>query len=331
MAEARDPRQRPSDLETVVSRSHAVFVAMLAALAFPQAAAADQSCAQLKGFWLDLTPSEQGYLVPITIAGTPRLFLLEMGDAFAKLDRKIVEAEHFPLKSLPRDIEVHDGHLRLTEVAVVPTIQIGVLPREQAEVLAEPHQAHWGMRASGVVGLNIFAPLDIELDLAHDKLGLFLPEHCPFRPYWRYDVLGSTPFKTDPTGTIVLPMMLDGRRVEASISTARSITSMPSGAARALFRLDEAEALRHVFGTLSAGDVTIAHPQIGIYPDKVCGGEASRWYNGTHSENGCAGGGDLYLGLSTLRQLRLFFSFKEKTVYFTPAEPAATAAPAPPG
>ena len=66
--------------------------------------------------------------------------------------------------------------------------------------------------------------------------------------------------------------------------------------------------------------MTIQNPQIELFADKSmmrCDGKS-------HTMNGkiytCYGGADLYLGLEELKQLHLFFAFKEKKLFITAAD-----------
>ena len=320
----------------------AAILSLTAGTVHPAHAADD--CATLKGLSLDLTPTDEGYLVPMSVAGTPHLFLLEFEAAYSKFDQAIAEALKLPTKNVPNGLSIADIKGPFTKIVTAPTIMLGPVTRRNVEFLIAPHRDQWG-RADGVVGMNVFYGFDIELDLSHNKLGLFLPRDCPFRPYWPFDVVGSSTLKLAPTGGIVLTMEIEGKRIEASIATSNKRTYMPLTAARMLLGIEESnpnlvaagtrdngeDMFRYPFKTLSADNVTINNPKIYIYRNKseLCGGVAGGRYRAMQGSDRCFGGGDVELGTDSLSKLRLFFVFKENKVYFTLAEqsPPALAAP----
>lgn len=293
-----------------------------------------EDCKKLKGFWLDLTPTSDGYLIPIGINGTQHFFLLSLGNAYGIIDLKLVDTLGLPTKA-PGFAVLYDGKT-VKQIATVSTVQLGILPRHDGEFLVTEHNPSWGPKADGIIGVNIIGGFDIELDLAHNRLGLFLPDHCPFTPYWPFETVGNAPFTVVATGAFLMPMKLDGRDVIVNFGTAHSRTYISNIPAHMLFGIDQAsegvvasgkdnhgnDLFRYPFKALTAGDVTISNPQIFIRQDNVkpCGGIAGDWYNSVDSKF-CIGGGDITLGMPELKQLRFFFDFKEKKVYFTTAEP----------
>jgi hypothetical protein len=311
--------------------------AAAALLASAGGATADEGCTNLKGLWLDLTPSDDGYLVPMSVEGEQHLFLLEIGTAHAILDQRIVDTLKLPTKDIPRGMTIKLHGDPVKRIATAPTIQLGPVTRREAEFLVSPHRISWGQKGEGVIGMNVLYGFDIDLDLAHNKLGLFLPRECPFTPYWKHDVMGTAPFEVRPMGFFLLPMALDGTKIQAYIATSDKRTYMPLTTAHMLFDIEDKspgvvaagkrdsgeDIFRYPFKLLSADNVTINNPEIYIYrnKEKLCDGVSGDWYNRANPNSTCFGGGDLELGLNVLRKLRLFFAFKEKKVYFTPAEP----------
>jgi len=294
-----------------------------------------EDCKHLKGLWLELTPTPEGYLVPMSVNGKPHLFFLNLQDPYAVLDESIVAEAGLPTKKPSFKILSKDKPVE--QVATARTIQLGPLPRHDAEFLVSPHFPNWGDKADGEIGINILSGLDLELDLGHNKLGLFVQDHCPFTPYWRFDVMGSAPFQVMPTSAFLMPMRLDKTEIIASFGTNNQRSYLSGTAAKMLFGIDIDSAgvipsgqdnagkplYRYPFKTLSAEGVTINNPAISFHQDdhKPCGGVAGKWFNRIRNNGSCLGGGDVALGLTELKQLRFFFDFKEKKVYFTPADP----------
>jgi hypothetical protein len=308
--------------------------ALLTCLVLFFSPAGAEGCKKLRGFWLELKPVPEGYLVPMAINGAPHFFLLSLEEPFAAIDSKLAETLALPTRAPDLTVK-HNGKL-VKRVATASTIQLGVLPRQNAEFLVIDHDGPWPANADGLIGMNVIGGLDMELDLAHNRLGLFLPDHCTFEPFWKYDTLGSAPFSVNPVGTFLVPMKLDGRDVVAGLGSTMHQADMTGYAARILFGIDAhsegimqggkdaagRDLLRYPFKTLTAGGVTINNPQIFIHPeDKTpCGGIAGERYQRIDGKF-CWGGADITLGLPQLTKLRFFFDFRRVQVYFTEAEP----------
>ncbi len=314
--------------------------ALVAAALISSSAAASDECTRIRGFTIPLKPVEDvGYLLPVGVADTPRQFVLESGFAYTKMDETIADELKLPKKSLPKDMRVVDSAGAFTRIATVPSLKIGPLPRAHVEVLIGSHRPSWGP-ADGVAGANIFYGLDVELDLAHQRLGLYLPrEGCTFEPFWPAVEWGSADYKTLPTGGSYLPMELDGKQLIVTLNPSTTRTYMPAAAARMLFGIDAGDPrlvsagprsgdgkmlFRFPFKSLSGGhNVTVQDPEIYIVADgDRCGSarDLNAWSLGL-PENVCFGGGDLRLGINLLKKLHFFFTFKDKKVYFTLAEP----------
>ncbi len=86
---------------------------------------------------------------------------------------------------------------------------------------------------------------------------------------------------------------------------------------------------RYPFKELTIEGITIGSPQIDLYKDaKEC--RATSPYDFPAGFQACYGASDLELGLSELRQLHVYFAFKEKKIYLTAAS-AGLAKDHPPG
>lgn len=305
---------------------------------FAPAVAAPDNCGPFQGFTLVLEPVARGYLIPMAVAGTPKRLLLELDSAFTKLDEKIAAELKLPLKGAPSGFYVADTVGRFVSIATAPDATLGPVVRKNFEFFIGPRRNYWGS-ADGVAGLNLLYGLDIELDLAHNRLGLFLPRPCAFQVFWNADVAGDGPFKTEPTGNIHLAMTLDGKGVDVMLDTTEKQSFIPLTSARELFgikmndpalvptafRLTTGEPLfRYKFNALVGGDrVKVDDPEIYIYDNgsPPCGGKRAGW-DGDRPIT-CYGQADLRLGSGLLSKLHLFFSFKNKKVYFSLSEPHA--------
>jgi hypothetical protein len=323
----------------VIGRGAAAGLLLGLAIAFVSASAADDTtCPPLRGVVLHPKPSDHGFTLTIGIAGSNRTFLLDLGHAYSKLDEKVATELKLPFKRAP--FVVKDGKSSFEKTVTVPTIRLGAVERGESTILAGPPAENWGA-VDGIAGMNMFAGFDVELDLAHNRIGLYLPRDCKFQPFWPADVFGVADLKAEPTGRIVLPMELDGVRIEADMRMRGPRSKMARAAARALFQDFDANRLSQVektedgdtlfhypFRRLVAGErVTVENPQIFVTDgdDEMCSGVAGR-INWEH-QNKCFGGGDVGLGLDLLKKLHLYFMYENKKVYFTAAEPPSEISP----
>jgi hypothetical protein len=315
----------------------------VAATLLGASSAAAEDCHKLNGFTIDLKPvGEIGYLMPLGIADTPRQFVLDIGAAYTKMDETIADQLKLPTKLVPREMIISDDAGRFTRIATAPTIKLGPVPRANMEILIGAHRSSWGP-ADGAVAINAFYGLDMELDLAHNRLGLYLPRSgCAFEPFWPAVEWGNADYRTAPTGGVYLPMALDDKSLIVTLDPTETRSYMSASAARALFGIaaddprlvpvgahpgDGKKVYRFPFKALSAGhNVTVHDPEIYIIADvRRCG--TANDLNPLSWDWGrplCFGSGDLKLGSNLLKKLHFFFSFKDKKVYFTLAEPPPT-------
>jgi hypothetical protein len=183
----------------------------------------------------------------------------------------------------------------------------------------------------------------VELDSAHHKLIQFSQDHCPGQAvYWTAIAnAGVVRFERDQSGTVHMPMMLDGRPVRVAVSQDNKFDLIGMNALHdALGIGSNAPGLREVkredvgippelipgskiysypFTALSVGDVPIPNPIIYVYDEPAvatrCPGDAR-----PSSDPHCAGARDLDLRPSELSKLHLYFSNQEKLLYVSAAD-----------
>lgn len=296
---------------------------------------AEEVCGPLKGFSLPLSPSAEGYTIPIGVAGTQHQFLLDLSSAFSKLDQDLADPIAISKKPMPKGFVVADEGGAYATFAILPEVALGPVKRPRTEILIGAHRSSWG-QAVGLVGLDMLSGLDLELDLGHDRIGLYLPRDCAFSPFWKADIVGKADFTVEPTGGMKLPLVLDGKKIEAKLDTSKKRTYMSSAVAYLVFGIDVKGSFvtpagmengknlyRYPFKAVVAGQkVTVDSPAIYIYESgTLCGGRAYRDHPDP-SQVDCYGLGDIRLGTDLLQKMHIFFAFKPKKIYFTLSEPS---------
>jgi len=326
-------------------------------LAAGSARAAD---CQLKQFTsIDITGLPDRILVPATIGGVPKTFTLDLTVSLNYIAE--ATAAELGLKTRPISSRISNVDFgAITRLAYAPKFQFGAVKGEDVEFMVLPQsfaqagtdgqvgtkiaQSFAQAGTDGRLGTKIFDKLDLELDMAHAKMNLFLPDHCPGKVvYWTKTGFAQVPYKKDVADQIIVPMELDGQPVSVLLHTGGQ-SEIGMNAMRRLFKLDENSPgmtpvesqtdgpryYRYPFKTLVADGLTVGYPKILVRGEAIgeeCNGrihEEEMRAQGHVSNAGrvlvtCYGGSDIRLGLSVLTKLHLFMSSQERLIYLTGA------------
>ena len=309
-------------------------------LATGSAQAAD---CQLKQFTsIDITGLPDRILLPVTIGDTPKSFALELAASLNYLNE--ATATELGLKTRPVTSLISNVTFgSVTRVAYAPKFQFGAIKGQDVEFLMLP-QSDASPGIDGSLGTRVFEKLDLELDMAHAKMNVFLPDHCPGKVvYWTKTGFAELPYKRDFAEHITVSMELDGHPVSVALQTSgQSVIGM--NAMRRIFKLDEnspgmalAETrpdgvsyYHYPFKALVADGLTVGNPNIlvrGEPAGEECDGHmrprdvAAQGHVSAKATLmvACYGGSDIQLGLSVLSKLRIYMSSQEKLIYLTGA------------
>jgi hypothetical protein len=311
-----------------------LFCALAAGLcAFGPAQAA--SC-QLKmvGSMDIYTGSNGRLLVPVTVEGQSGYFRLDIGSPISAIVASASDNAGLKRSTLSYGTTLHvDEHQVIEQVA--PELGLGGVKGDVYLAVA-PQLENPDVREIGVLGFDVLRRFDVELDLLHNKLNLFSPDHCPNQVvYWTQSApVAALPIQTKGFADFSVTMQLDGKDVQTAISSATHHARLSTYVAGKLFGIAEpADAgsdtsKPYAFKTLSVDGLTFMNPVIYPYIDPTngrCGGGSYEDKTPMHSEaHGmimrCFGEDDLYIGLPELRKLRVFFDFSEKMLYATVAD-----------
>jgi hypothetical protein len=314
----------------------ALFFSCIALLTdAPTAAAASNECGLKRYASLDLVEVDGSYLlVPVTFQGSRVYMALDMAAPFSSVTEKAVHDFSLPTTGIPSNVGVHADKNQVRATAKITPFEVGGLQFKSADFLVFPQ---FGFRADladapvvGVLGMDAFKQVDIELDAAHRKMHLFSPDHCPGRVvYWaaKYD---SAPIRFGKLGEFYFPMELDGKKLETTLATSHPMTTLKTDATWKLFHFDthsddvetETDSSGHTTSRyramkLSSEGLDIINARISlVLPSTGC-------YLGSHqgaaAYDGCYGVHPLQLGLNVISKLHFYVATKEKVLYFTPA------------
>ena len=191
-------------------------------------------------------------------------------------------------------------------------------------------------RPVGLFGMDYLLLYDLELDPAAGRVRLFEQDHCGDRAvYWsnKYSVL---PLVVDPqTRWVTTEVELDGQKLRALIDTGREHTTLPLGSAGRLFGLTEtspgvvpdgsettldgrsAALFSYSFKSLKLGDLVVTNPRVTLEPLRLM----HQTPGNSHISRAAEIEPDIIIGENLLRQLHLYFAFKDSIAYFTVVAP----------
>jgi hypothetical protein len=323
------------------TRTILALAAALAVVWVAPAQAANRSCdlTRVASLNLVITPGARGIFLPVTLNDQRKLLLVDTGGVFSTLTPDIVRELSLPTRPSEMRLVNLAGQV-MTEVAVVERFGFADARPGPMEFLLHPAEDRTGRFSgdqAGTIAPNILRNYDVEIDFAASKLNLFRHASCANPVYWTTG--NATAVKMDVTseGHIVFPVELDGRPLLAGLDTGMSFTALDLGIARRDFRVDtnahDVEPLgnltdghhgrvyRRQFKSLSTGNgqIRVTNPRIMLLPNVVSFG---REPEGRRRP-------EMIMGLSVLKDLRVYIAYHNETVFFTPASGPPAAEPLP--
>lgn len=281
-------------------------------------------------------------VLPVNFGTTPERLVFSMQNAASGIDGAIADKLGVHITSVPPNVHIMRNGDDIRRIAHVRDVHLGRLTIGDMEFLMmKPGQ--YGGELAGDLGTQLFAKVDLELDIAGKKFNLFASDHCPGRAvYWTKDDV-QLPLKREKDFQYLrADVSLDGRPLTVSFSTdGRSRIGMD--AMRRLFNIDETspqltaigqdllgrKTYRFAFKSLTADGLTVNNPDILVY-DEAPRPECKSAAHFTDPEDkvhstaqprltynyGC---NDAVLGLSVLSKLRIYVSRQENTLYISAA------------
>jgi predicted aspartyl protease len=329
-------------------RSLPILLAAILATSYFASTAQAQDCGPLKrAISLDLQSGPAGLrmMVPVTINGVPKLFLLNTGGALTQLSRKTATA---------MGLTISTGRVTLYNLqggagnGSYVTVDIGVGPAV-AKLHETPIQPNPDSNIDGILAPDLMANYDIEMDFAGRKLNYFLPDHCDGHVvYWPNSGVGVVPFhgwlaSHGGNTHMTVQVKLDGHELIATVDTGATRTTLNDDAARELFDLspDSAGAVpmgtmdgnpsHKVFGwvfkKLEIGDISVTNPSLAVIPNLVGkNGQDTLAADSRVRRITDGKAPSMLLGMDILSKLHLYIAYKEQNLYVTSAKaaPAAT-------
>jgi predicted aspartyl protease len=314
----------------------AIFLAT-ALIGFPASA---QDCQLKRVALLDMVapPDAGAIVVPMIIGGKEALMAVDTGSSYSWLtetfadtiegSRGTTSANYgFYFKNAEGDI--------FNDVIRVTSLQIGEVTTSQAiHFMVDPGDGEDGV--DGFLGNNFLMNFDLELDPAAKKVGFYLHHECSekspvhwARQWTEISIKKSNTCRNkdrrecyaSPTNEfehLIVDVTLDGKTVPAFLDTGASRSLLDSSIAGSILGRKPSEAAtgpeeligisgeavkarKAGFKNLSFSGIAVHDPQFHIAP--IFNPNAR-----------------MIIGLDKLKALHLFFAFKQRKIYATPAQ-----------
>jgi predicted aspartyl protease len=334
----------------------AVFGALLMLVSNGPASA--EECGPLKivaSVDLRMAAGDRAALVPVTLQGQTRYMVLDTGGIMSFITPGTVAELGLESVKNPR-LRFYDVSGNCVDhTTIVPDFGIGDLKGKNVEfVVSSPTLFGGNKDIAGILGPGILRFYDVALDVANRKLTLLSQDHCAGKViYWKADAVAAIPMDINKaSGHIVVPVQLDGHKLNAMIDTGATNSVLNLNVAESDFGLspksgpgmtivgalgDRGSSViyQHTFKSLSFEGITVANPALDIIPDleheKVARSPATGTrFNAPDAEQGLH---DMLIGMDVLQHVHLYIAYGEQKLYITPASPsvavAASAATAP--
>lgn len=274
---------------------------------------------------IDLVGNNGPVLVPVILQGQSAWMILQTDASVTLIYQNAADALHLSTRDITRDsFELTIGGQRVTHIASFNPLLVGTLRMSRTDFMVDPHhhddEIYAGRPIAGSLAMDLLWSFDVELDLAHNKLVVYPPNSCGGRAVSWTDHYGRLPVDFTAIGNIYFTAEIDGKKVEATIATSTEASQMSVDVSRQLFPSESpSEPLTKVI-RFASGDLVIPERlQLTSAPDTCVLTTVGR-ADGALGYDRCYGRYPLVLGRSALRKLHLYFSTRDKALYFTPAD-----------
>ncbi len=306
-------------------------------------AAADRSkkdCTLKRVGSVEFTITDNGILTPVTVNDHPARMILSTASIMTVMWSDAAGPVGATVSPLPvNSAEVKFGAFTVTQFAAVPSFALGPVQFGKAQFVLVPRLTRRERLGEdpivGELGMDAFGKLDFELDFANHRLNLYSQDHCPGSVVYWTDSYSSATITKGQLGNFYFPMELDGKNVEATVSTTARVNTLPTDVTKQVYGFDEHSAdietevstsgapvahYRAMALTASGLQVTNARIQLDTEKRESCSLTTTTGKEHAAIHEGCLGGeAPLMLGLSVVEHMHLYFATKERILYFTDA------------
>lgn len=290
-------------------------------------ARADSQCHLVQAASVPMTIDDSGRItIPMTVSGKPVDMMVDTGTPMSLLTYGTARDLGLNIKNA--DLGAPGvwtfqmfGGLTITQYTKASDIAMGALKADSMGFGIFPGSNQLA-EANGLIGDDVMANYDVDLDFANGKFNLFSKDHCAGQVvYWTSSPVAVVPFSRNIWKHIFVDVTLDGKSFLALLDTGAAESVADWEPVAQAFGLDEHSAgvvakgsaaannasYRYPFKTLVFGGITVNNPDITLIPRAESG------------NTDAPGEPELILGINVLRQLHVYIAEDEKKLYITPA------------
>lgn len=280
--------------------------------------------------------SKQSFpLVSAAIDEQPAKLVFDSGNFLSMIKEDVAKQLKLPIKNFPPNT-VGYGAIYLEHYVIVPRLVVGNMKMGNVVMGLIPDGHHFidDDSVTGVLATSNMTPLDVELDLGHDKINLFSSDRCRTAPVYWADTYAVAKMHRGHLNDPYFDMELDGKKLQTKVSTTVAESRIISTVSKKLYGFDETspdlDPSRHYRAmALTTSGLRVTSTEIHVDKAGSCITESSLTtdWDGAVGFGSCYGIYPLTLGLSVLKKLRVYIASKENKMYLTlwDAHPSTTA------
>jgi hypothetical protein len=292
-----------------------------------------QTCEAHKLASLDLEIPDNGQvLVPVTVNNARFYMYFEIASPFTEVSEQAVVRFALPRTDIGKDLDITSGGSRVRQYATM-SFKLGDVAYNEEHILIDPQSAaprrYTRADIIGFLGIDFLWQMDLDLDLANHKLNLFEPSKCPGREVYWASQFNVVPLRRDAFGNFFFPMELDGRKLEAILTTDNTVSSLSTDVTKRVYGFDKnssgietvADADGRVVSQyramkLTANGLTVVDEKIKLTdpPNNTC--RLAKKIDAIGYTD-CLYRYPLRLGSDVLRRMHVYLATKENMMYFT--------------
>jgi len=309
--------------------------AVPALCAAPSARAEDCTLQKRASIKIEAMPGEAP-VVLVKLNDTERRFVVDTGSPDSGVALRVSqELQLFPQEI--RGSEFYTNGKEIDRYVIVKSLQLGQMPASRKILLLMPPDI-LPLGVDGLLGADWLTNFDLDFDFGKRDLNLMSPKHCKGRVvYWTADYT-TVPFVLSESRHLVIPVMLDGKRVSAAIDTGSVKTFISESSVSRAFGLTEKSPgaepppgayaagswkFKYRFESLSFEGVTVKHPLLYVRAD-----DDERTFSRKHVDKTQFDPvtrvdlehQDVVVGMDVLRSLHVYVCYDEHMLYISAAD-----------
>jgi predicted aspartyl protease len=302
-------------------RTH-ILAAILSLALLPGLANAEERCPLKAAASVQLSIGEGGLpTIPVKINSRDEILIVDTGAPVSLISAGIVVELKLARKPYPRGVFVMANGTSPQEVATIDELALGELTGHDLSFFIIP-SIQVPSTLAGSFGVDFLQGWDVDFDFGRKKFNLVAPDSCQGRPvYWTKDKYVRLPVHVTDDKHLRVHVKLDGKELNAVLDSGSTSSAMNLAVAEKLFNLHESvlpmphtafngviqearltgKMYDYTFKSLELDGMTIPSPTILLASNLDLGDE------------------QLIIGMSELKKLHLYISYKDEIAYITPA------------